>query len=517
MSTINAGSTTPTALTLTGNTDGTLDLSTGGTVRMTINGSGNVGIGTASPTTMLHLAGSAAAGKDTTITLANTTASTGRTYQLISGDGGPFRIYDATAAADRIRIDSSGNVGIGTSSPDAKLTVNGAASFSDGTASAPGIANSGDLDTGMYFPAANEVAVTAGGTVAAAFNSNGLFFRNRVINGDMRIDQRNAGAAVTTSGAFIVDRFPIINTTDGAFSAQQDSSVPTGSGFVNSLKITTTTADATLTAAQTLNTAQIIEGTNVADLMWGSASARTVTLSFWVRSSLTGTFGGSLRNNGGTRSYPFSYSISSADTWEYKTVTIPGDTSGTWLTTNGTGIISAFGLGAGPDRSGTAGAWASANVVAPTGAVSVIGTLNATWYITGVQLETGSVATPFERRPYGTELMLCQRYYFRQYANSGQSFGLGFVYTGNTFLLMAPFPVPMRAAPASLDQTGTASNYQVFENVNVTLNSVPTINSATTNLQGVATGTSASGLDNLNPVLWRSNGTNIYLGWNAEL
>jgi hypothetical protein len=113
--------------------------------------------------------------------------------------------------------------------------------------------------------------------------------------------------------------------------------------------------------------------------------------------------------------------------------------------------------------------------------------------------------------------MLCQRYYFRQYANSGQSFGLGFVYTGNTFLLMAPFPVPMRAAPASLDQTGTASNYQVFENVNVTLNSVPTINSATTNLQGVATGTSASGLDNLNPVLWRSNGTNIYLGWNAEL
>jgi hypothetical protein len=356
----------------------------------------------------------------------------------------------------RIEVSAAGNVLINST-----LTVSGgAASFADGTSSAPAIANVGDLDTGVYFPAANEVAISAGGTVAAAFNSNGLFFRNRIINGDMRIDQRNAGAAVTTGGSYPVDRFAIVNVTDGAFSAQQDSSAPTG--FVNSIKVTTTTADATLTAAQNLNFAQLIEGTNVADLAWGSANARTVTLSFWVRSSLTGTFGGSLRNNGGARSYPFTYSISVADTWEYKSVTIPGDTSGTWLTTTGIGLNVTFGLGAGPDRSGTAGAWAGANYVSATGAVSVIGTLNATWYVTGVQLETGSVATPFERRPFGTELMLCQRYYEKSYDQGtapGTTGNLGNGFVGNCSALAAstagnvdgitilPFKVTKRAAP----------------------------------------------------------------------
>jgi hypothetical protein len=263
-------------------------------------------------------------------------------------------------------------------------------------------------------------------------------------------------------GAFPVDRFLMINTSDGAFSAQQDSSVPTAGGFVNSLKITATTADATLTAAQNLSAYQIIEGTNIADLMWGTASALPVTLSFWVRSSLTGTFGGSLRNSGTSRSYPFSYSISAADTWEYKTVTIPGDTSGTWLITNEIGMYVTFGLGAGPDRSGTANQWASSSIIAPTGAVSVIGTLNATWYVTGVQLETGSVATPFERRPYGTELMLCQRYYEKSNAQEtvpGTSGNIGNGFIGNCSALAAstagnvegisivPFKVTKRAAP----------------------------------------------------------------------
>jgi hypothetical protein len=147
-----------------------------------------------------------------------------------------------------------------------------------------------------------------------------------------------------------------------------------------------------------------------------------------VRSSLTGTFGGAIRNSANDRSYPFSYSISVADTWEYKTVTISGDTTGTWLTTTGIGLKVFFGLGAGTDRSGTAGAWNSNNNVSTTGAVSVIGTLNATWYVTGVQLETGSVATPFERRPYGTELMLCQRYYEKSYEQAtvpGTATGFG--------------------------------------------------------------------------------------------
>jgi hypothetical protein len=254
---------------------------------------------------------------------------------------------------------------------------------------------------------ANELTINSNNISA----DNSLGFRNRIINGDMRIDQRNAGAAVTLTagGIYTVDRWQGVEDTDGGMTAQQDSSAP--AGFVNSVKCTTTTADGTLTTTQNVQFRQAIEGLNVADLAWGTANAKTVTLSFWVRSSLTGTFGGSLRNSAVNRSYPFTYSISVADTWEQKSVTIEGDTSGTWLTTNGIGVTLTFGLGAGPDRSGTAGAWNSNNNTSATGAVSVIGTLNATWYVTGVQLEVGSVATPFERRPFGTELSLCQRYY----------------------------------------------------------------------------------------------------------
>ena len=237
----------------------------------------------------------------------------------------------------------------------------------------------------------------------------GTNFVNRIINGDMRIDQRNDGSAVTTNGSFPVDRYKIDFSTDGAFSAQRDTTAP--SGFVNSLKWTVTTADASLGATQYAYVYQKIEGTNIADLAWGSASAKTVTLSFWVRSSVTGTFGGALQNSAGNRSYPFTYTISSADTWEYKTITIAGDTTGTWLTTTGVGIQVLLSLGMGSTYSGTAGAWAAATYASATGATNLMATLNATWYITGVQLEVGSVATPFERRDYGRELMLCQRYY----------------------------------------------------------------------------------------------------------
>jgi hypothetical protein len=242
---------------------------------------------------------------------------------------------------------------------------------------------------------------------------NASSFKNRIINGGMVIDQRNAGSAVTANGAFPVDRFYTEYAMDGAYSGQRDTSAP--AGFINSMKITTTTADASLSAGQYFLVGQKIEGLNIADLGWGSASAKPVTLSFWVRSSLTGTFSGSLRNSSGTRSYPFTYTISSADTWEQKSVSVAGDTSGTWLTTTGIGIDLDFSMGSGSTYSGTANAWAGANYVAATGAVSVIGTLNATWYITGVQLEVGTVATSFDFRSYGTELALCQRYYEKSY------------------------------------------------------------------------------------------------------
>jgi len=273
-------------------------------------------------------------------------------------------------------------------------------------------------------------------------------FRNRIINGDMRIDQRNAGASVTLTGGtrFPVDRFGAVEDTDGEMTAQQDSSAPVG--FVNSVKFTTTTADASLGASQYVVVRQRIEGTNAADLAWGTANAKTITLSFWVRSSLTGTFGGALSNSAFNRSYPFTYTISVADTWEQKSVTIAGDTTGTWLTTTGIGIQVAWGLGVGSDNSGTAGSWGGAGYFSATGATSVIGTLNATFYITGVQLEVGSVATPFERRPYGTELALCQRYYAKMVSDSAfTSLGFGQAASTTVANIFLKYPTTMRASP----------------------------------------------------------------------
>jgi hypothetical protein len=296
---------------------------------------------------------------------------------------------------------------------------------------------------------------SVGGNNISADNSLG--FRNRIINGDMRIDQRNAGASVTLTfgGIYTVDRWQGVEDTDGGMTAQQDSSAP--AGFVNSVKCTTTTADGTLTTTQNVQFRQAIEGLNVSDLAWGTANAKTVTLSFWVRSSLTGTFGGSLRNSAANRSYAFTYTISSADTWEQKSVTIAGDTSGTWLTTNGVGIFLTFGLGAGPDRSGTAGAWAGANYISATGATSVIGTLNATWFITGVQLEVGSVATPFERRDYGRELIMCMRYFQTRTQILVQAYARTDFFSASSL----PFPVTMRAAPTVTLTNGSTVNLNV--------------------------------------------------------
>jgi hypothetical protein len=236
--------------------------------------------------------------------------------------------------------------------------------------------------------------------------------KNRIINGDMVIDQRNAGAATAnTINGYTVDRWSVNQSVTGKLIAQQNQgSVTPPAGFTNYLGVTSQSAYSVLTSDYYM-ISQPIEGYNVADLAWGTANAKTVTLSFWVRSSLTGTFGGVVKNSSTNRSYPFTYSIPTANTWTQISVTIAGDTSGTWLTTNGIGIYVQFGLGAGSTFSGTAGAWAAANYVTATGATSVVGTSGATFYITGVQLEQNTSATPFERRLYNQELVNCQRYF----------------------------------------------------------------------------------------------------------
>jgi hypothetical protein len=311
-------------------------------------------------------------------------------------------------------------------------------------------------DTGIQTPMYN-------GTITANAVTPSVNMKNRIINGAMTIDQRNNGASVTISNSskdYTLDRWSAFETTDGVITVQQVSDAPTG--FINSSKITTTTADGTLAADQRCQFTQDIEGLNVADLGWGTANAKTVTLSFWVKSSLTGTFGGSLANSAANRSYVFTYSISAANTWEQKSVTIAGDTSGTWLTTNGIGIRLYFGLGVGTDFQGTAGSWSGSFGIATSGSVSVIGTLNATWFVTGVQLEVGSTATSFDYRPYGTELNLCMRYFFLSDSTAAYAyFGSGYQAVGYLASNYFYYPVPMRT-------TATITKFGAWSLVNCT-------------------------------------------------
>ena len=294
-----------------------------------------------------------------------------------------------------------------------------------------------------------------------AFDGGPLGMRNRIINGDMRIDQRNAGASVTlTSGAvYTLDRFSVFSSQASKLSCQQNAgSITPPTGFTKYLGVTSLSAYS-ITSTDQFCIQQAIEGFNISDLSWGTANAQSVTLSFRVYSSLTGTFGGVITNGAQNRSYPFTYSISSANTWTTISLTIAGDTSGTWATDNTAGMFIKWGLGVGSTYSGTAGSWQAAGLSSATGATSIVGTNGATFYITGVQLEVGSVATPFERRLYGQEVALCQRYFSKSYnldvapATITGVGGTGGCSVGTNYQSPVFLPVTMRVTP-----TGVAYN-----------------------------------------------------------
>ena len=367
-------------------------------------------------------------------------------------------------------------------------------------------------------------APTYAGSVSAEYSVPVTAFKNRIINGAMMIDQRNAGASVTNTvstanALYTLDRWGAWGNVASKYTIQQNAgSVTPPSGYTNYLGITSASSYSVL-SSDFFFISQIIEGFNVADLGWGAAGAATVTLSFWTRSSLTGTFGGSITNGAENRSYPFSYTISAANTWEQKTITIAGDTSGTWLKTNGAGLKVWFGLGVGSTYSGTAGSWAGAGYYSATGATSVVGTSGATLYITGVQLEKGSTATSFDYRPYGTELQLCQRYYWRMIGGAGgfDPVGSGVSQSTTIARIVTKFPVTMRTYPTAVEQSGTATHYNVYANgSSINCNSVPTYNAASTEYAETLLSTAAS------QVLGQgANGriisTSGYLAWSAEL
>jgi hypothetical protein len=280
---------------------------------------------------------------------------------------------------------------------------------------------------------------------------NASSFKNRIINGAMVIDQRNAGASVSITGdssIYTVDRWTgFKGGSTNNFTVQQNTTVPTGN-FTNSVVITTGTGTAT-GAGDYAGFQQKIEGFNFADIGWGTANAQSVTFSFWVRSSVTGTFGAIFRNAAANTTYCGTYTISSANTWTFASITVPGYTSGTWNTGNGIGVTVSFDLGVGSDYSGTANQWnTGANYFGVTGTTKLTQTTGATWYLTGVQLEVGTVATSFDYRPYGTELALCQRYYERVFVGGNTMLGMYSTAGSGSFIGAGlKFAVSKRATP----------------------------------------------------------------------
>jgi len=359
--------------------------------------------------------------------------------------------------------------------------------------------------------------VTGGANLVATGMPYGSssFLRNRIINGNMVIDQRNSGAAVSLSaaGTFTVDRWRSGSNgtwTSAIFSAQQNKgSVTLPAGFTNYIGIQTTTADSTLTSGTAYEFTQPIEGFNVSDLAWGTANAKTVTLSFLVYSNLTGTFGGSICNSAVNRFYPFSFTISSANTWTTINVTIVGDTTGTWLTTNGVGLYVRYSLGAASNLLGAAGSWTGTTYVGVTGQQQISASTSNYIYITSVQLEQGSVATPFERPLYSKQLADCQRYLpVQQLLNGQQTQFLGMCTSTTTAYFNIPFSVTARVAPTGFVLTA-GSLFPANASGASTANGTASFNTAQTT-QGQIVINSASGLV-------AGNATFLYPNNNATL
>jgi hypothetical protein len=326
---------------------------------------------------------------------------------------------------------------------------------------------------------------------------NASSFKNRIINGDMSIDQRNNGSAVTSASGYIADRWSVATfaPNGGAYTAQQITDAPVG--FRNSLRVTTT-ATPSSNADQFFQMFQPIEGFNVADFLLGTANAITFTLSFWVKSSLTGTFCAAFTNNQSTtRSYISTYTINSANTWEYKTITVQGDTSGvgTWGTTNGQGLSVFFDLGSGTNQEASAvNTWQTGNFRRVSGAVRVVGTNGATFQVTGVQLEVGTVATSFDFVLYGTELALCQRYLPAFNSSGTVPLGVGYAFTTSNAICSINFPVQTRVAPSGIS-TSPAGDFQIVASAAFTASAIA-YNSASTTvgyIQITASGLTTNG------------------------
>ena len=285
--------------------------------------------------------------------------------------------------------------------------------------------------------------------------------KNIIINGDMSIAQRGTSeTGITSGGYYTVDRFTFVPSSMGTWTMSQSTDVPSGYGFANSLKLDCTTADASPAAGDLIVLNQIIEGQNLQYIKKGTANAESLTLSFWVKSTKTGTFIAELQDTDNSRTINKSYTVNASNTWEKKTITFAGDTTGTLNNDNGSSLVLRFWLAAGTDfTSGTlATSWESqTNTNRAVGQVNIADSTSNDWYITGVQLEAGTTASDFEFLPYDVNLQRCQRYYQRNFYPT-----LGVVGTASTSVHIGRLVVSMRASPTLSTISGTTSQIDLF-------------------------------------------------------
>ena len=338
-------------------------------------------------------------------------------------DTGTSKYIDNVISGDATLADT-GVLTLSVNSVDSDQYVDGSidtihlsADAVDGTKIADNAINSehytdGSIDTAHIADAQVTAAKLAADAVTTQFRQNA---KPILINGAMAIDQRNSGASITANDStFVVDRWKFRCSQASKLTAEQVTDVPSGQGFYYSTKITSSSA-LSVGASDFFNFAQLLEGQDITQLMFGSANAKTITVSFWVKSSLTGNFALGFNNfQGSARAYPAEYVINSANTWEKKTVVVPGDTSGTWVSTNATGLGIIWNLGYGSNAHGTKNAWNAGDTSSFSGAVNLVATSGATLFITGVQLEVGNFdansIAPFQHESFGNSFHRCQRY-----------------------------------------------------------------------------------------------------------
>ena len=375
----------------------------------------------------------------------------------------------------------------------------------------------------------SESGIEASGIGITCANINGTQIggrRNKIINGGMTVSQRQTSS--TSSSVFVVDRFKaeVTQMDELAQTLEQSSDAP--DGFGKSLKITTTTPETAIAANEQFRIQTKLEGQDFQDLAYGGSSAKTITISFYVKASVTGTFGFTVyRAESTARVITAPYTISSADTWERKIITIPGDTAGAAITNDTSERFRLmWGLAAGSNFTTASASWgnySSANLLGGHVTNTLVTTDNATWQLAGVQLEVGSQATAFEHRSFGEELSLCQRYYYRHATgadtSSDYSIATFATYQANDIFGMVDMPVTMRANP-SIDQVTGTSYYKVYrDGGSDAFDSFGGVWSASPTCVGLNanSGTGVSGCTAGHATFVKTNNTSAYLAFSAEL